>query len=236
MDLSLIFTIPGKPGLFKLVNQGKNNSIVESLLDKKRTPVFNMSKISSLAEIAIYTYEKDMELAEIFRNIFKKENGGKCISHNEDAAKLRAYFLEILPNFHQERVYDSNIKKVFQWYNLLLDNKLVDLELSEREKALLEENKKSETKEDLAEEKLAEEGTAAEKSPAKKASKAAKTATDSKETASIAKKTKKETGAKTGIGSAKKASAKVANTKVSGAKTSVNKTTARKSGASNKGK
>lgn len=135
MDLSLIFTIPGKPGLFKLVSQGKNSAVVEALTDGKRMPMFNLNQVSSLAEIAIYTYQKEVALTDVFRAIYKKENGGQALSHKADAADLKKWFGEVLPEYDRERVYDSNIRKVVQWYNLLQEKGLVDLEPSEREKA-----------------------------------------------------------------------------------------------------
>lgn len=140
MDLSLIFAIPGKSGLYKLVNQSKKNALVESLVDHKRLPIFNLDKVSSLEEIAIYTYDEEYPLIKLFRDIFLKEEGKACISHTEPDAKLRAYFLEVLPNYDQERVYTSNIKKVYQWYNLLVADNLIDEELSPREKAIEEAN------------------------------------------------------------------------------------------------
>lgn len=135
MDLSLIFTIPGKPGLFKLVSQGKNSAVVEALADGKRMPMFNLNQVSSLAEIAIYTYQKEVALTDVFRAIYKKENGGQALSHKADAADLKKWFEAVLPEYDRERVYDSNIRKVVQWYNILQEKGLVDLEPSEREKA-----------------------------------------------------------------------------------------------------
>lgn len=119
MNLTGIIAISGKPGLFKVIAQGKNNIIVESLEDKKRIPAYNSDRISALDDISIYTYDDDKPLREIYKTIFDKENGGLTISHKEDAKKLQAYLLEILPSYDQERVYGSDIKKLFQWYNLL---------------------------------------------------------------------------------------------------------------------
>lgn len=119
MNLTGIIAISGKPGLFKVIAQGKNNIIVESLEDKKRVPAYSTDRISALDDISIYTYDDDKPLREIYRTIFDKENGGETISHKEDAKKLKAYLLEILPSYDQERVYGSDIKKLFQWYNLL---------------------------------------------------------------------------------------------------------------------
>jgi Domain of unknown function (DUF5606) len=120
MNLTGIIAISGKPGLFKVVAQGKNNIIVESLEEKKRFPAYSSDRISALDDISIYTYEEDKPLKEIYKTIFEKENGGAILSHKEDLSKLTAYLLEVLPNYDQERVYPSDIKKLFQWYNLLL--------------------------------------------------------------------------------------------------------------------
>jgi hypothetical protein len=120
MNLTGIIAISGKPGLFKVVAQGKNNIIVESLEEKKRFPAYSSDRISALDDISIYTYEEDKPLKEIYKTIFEKENGGSILSHKEDLSKLTGYLLEVLPNYDQERVYPSDIKKLFQWYNLLL--------------------------------------------------------------------------------------------------------------------
>ena len=169
MDLSLIFNVPGKPGLYKLISQGKNSAIMESLIDKKRAPFFGLDKMSSLAEIAIYTEAEEIPLADVFRAIHKKENGGACLGHKEDAKKVRDYFAVVLPSYDRERVYESNIRKVLQWYNLLQKEGLVDQELSEREKAREEAIKEHEE----AEAKAAAKTEKAEK-PAKDEPKAAK--------------------------------------------------------------
>ena len=169
MDLSLIFNVPGKPGLYKLISQGKNSAIMESLIDKKRAPFFGLDKMSSLAEIAIYTEAEEIPLADVFRAIHKKENGGACLGHKEDAKKVRDYFAVVLPSYDRERVYESNIRKVLQWYNLLQKEGLVDQELSEREKAREEAIKEHEE----AEAKAAAKTEKAEK-PAKAEPKAAK--------------------------------------------------------------
>ena len=164
MDLSLIFNVPGKPGLYKLISQGKNSAIMESLVDKKRAPFFGLDKMSSLAEIAIYTEADEIPLADVFRAIHKKENGGACLGHKEDAKKVRDYFAVVLPTYDRERVYESNIRKVLQWYNLLQKEGLVDQELSEREKAREEAIKEHEEAEAKA---AAKAEPKAEKAPAK---------------------------------------------------------------------
>ena len=118
MKLTGVIAISGRPGLYKVVAQGKNNVIVESLNDKKRFPAYSSDRISALEDISIYTYDEDKPLKEIIATIFEKENGGPAISHKESEANLVAYISEVLPNYDQERVYISDIKKIFQWYNL----------------------------------------------------------------------------------------------------------------------
>jgi predicted RNase H-like nuclease len=127
-----ILAISGHSGLFKMVSNAKNALIVESLVDKKRMPAYATSKISALEDIAIFTYEGDVQLAEVFKNIKEKENGGKAVSHKASGNELKAYMEEVLPNYDQERVYVSDMKKVFQWYNLLQENNLLE-EVAEEE-------------------------------------------------------------------------------------------------------
>ncbi len=119
MDLTNFFSVPGKAGLFQLVTYTRNGAIVESLLDGKRIPIGGGSKPSSLEEICMYTDEEDKPLKEIFDTIFEKENGGLAIDSKEDPKKLAAYFAEIVPNYDRARVYPSDMKKLFAWYNLL---------------------------------------------------------------------------------------------------------------------
>ena len=120
--LKRILSISGKQGLFRLVNQGKNMLIVESLLNGKRTPAYAHDKIISLGDIAIYTVENDVPLAYVFEAV-KEKNEGKHVDVKAlgDDEAVRAYFKEILPDFDEERVYTTDIKKVFNWYNQLLD-------------------------------------------------------------------------------------------------------------------
>ena len=119
MSIQKILAISGKPGLYELKVQTRTGFVAESLLDGKRITVSMRSNVSLLSEIAVYTYSEEVRLAEVFKSIATKENDGPTISHKEDDAKLKSYFREILPNFDEERVYTSNIKKVLQWYNLL---------------------------------------------------------------------------------------------------------------------
>ena len=137
MNLTGIIAISGRPGLFQVVAQGKNNLIVESLEDGKRFPAYSTDRISALEDISVYTYDEDASLGELFEAIFNKENGGEAPSHKADKLTLENYLLEILPNYDQERVYFSDLKKIFQWYNLL--HKKGMLTLSEAEENHVEE-------------------------------------------------------------------------------------------------
>jgi Domain of unknown function (DUF5606) len=125
MNLEKILAISGKPGLFALKVQTRTGFVAESLLDGKKVTVSLKSNVSLLTEISVYTYEAEKPLAEVMSNIAKKENNGKAISHKEDNATLSAYFREVLPEYDEERVYASDIKKILNWYNMLQERGLV---------------------------------------------------------------------------------------------------------------
>jgi len=179
MDLSGIISISGKPGLFKVVAQSKNNIIVESLIDNKRIPAYSTDRISALEDISIYTYEEDVPLKEVYISLAKKENLGVAPSHKESMNTLTAYLEEILPDYDQDRVYPSDIKKLFQWYNILHKAGLIKLE-EEKKEEKKEETKKVAPKKKAETEKTEEKKPAAKKPAAKKP--AAKKADDKKET------------------------------------------------------
>lgn len=119
MNLKGVIAISGKPGLYKVVGQGRNNIIVESLDTDKKIPAYAKDRISAIEDISIYTYEDDIPLKDVFQSIYDKEQGENCISHKESLNKLETYLEEVLPNYDKERVYPSDIKKIFQWYNML---------------------------------------------------------------------------------------------------------------------
>lgn len=121
MDLSGIISISGRPGLFKVIAQGKNNIIVESLIDKKRIPAYATDRISALEDISIYTIDGEKSLQDVLAAMYEKQEGKPGLSHKDDISNLQAYLLEILPDYDEERVYASDIKKLFQWYNMLLN-------------------------------------------------------------------------------------------------------------------
>ena len=117
MSLEKIVAESGKPGLYEIISQTKGGLIVKSLVDNKRLPINAMHNVSVLNDIAIYTYDDEVPLREVFKTISEKEDD--VISHKESNANLISFFNDILPNFDQERVYPSNIKKVVQWYTIL---------------------------------------------------------------------------------------------------------------------
>ncbi|RCS27357.1 hypothetical protein DUT90_04390 [Polaribacter sp. WD7] len=121
MEFNKIISVTGKPGLFQVISQSKNAIIAESLIDKKRLAINATQNVSLLENIAIYTYEEDLPLWNVFKAINEKTEGKAAISHKESGKKLEAFFLEALPNYDEERVYTSNIKKVIQWYNILVE-------------------------------------------------------------------------------------------------------------------
>jgi len=128
MDLSKILSISGKNGLFNMISQGKNNFIVESLEDKKRFPAFQSDGVSTLDNISIYTYDDAIELGKVLQAIYLKQDKQPLEYKSLTDAQLRAYFKEVLPNYDEERVFISNIKKIYQWYNILLKNDLISIE------------------------------------------------------------------------------------------------------------
>lgn len=148
MKLDKVLSISGKPGLYELKAQTRGGFVAESMLDGKKISVNLRHNVSLLSEIAIYTYTEEVPLREVFQKISEKENGGEAISHKESKAKLEEYFSEVLPDYDEDRVYVSDIKKIFQWYNLLVSKGYTDF-----------------TK---AEDTTAEEGTSEEETTSKK--------------------------------------------------------------------
>ncbi len=128
MNLEKILAISGMPGIYLLKLQTRTGFIAESLLDGKRITVGLRSNVSLLSEISIYTHDAEKPLAEVMRAIAAKENNGPAISHKEDTAKLVTYFREVLPNYDEDRVYASDIKKIINWYGILQSKGLVSSE------------------------------------------------------------------------------------------------------------
>ena len=126
MSLDKILAISGKPGLFEIVTQTRTGAVVQSLIDKKRITVGAHSNISILSEIAIYTLAEEVPLRDVLKKVMDKENGEQTsISHKDGKDALEEYFFDVLPDYDEDRVYASDIKKVIQWYNLLQKNDLL---------------------------------------------------------------------------------------------------------------
>ncbi|NIF07051.1 hypothetical protein F3J23_16560 [Chryseobacterium sp. Tr-659] len=119
MLLEKIISISGKPGLYKLVSQLRNGFIIEDVTNKKKVSIGNSSQVSLLDNIAMFTFEKEVPLFEVFENIAKNNDYKETISHKSSDADLKDFMLTSLPNYDTERVYSSDIKKLAQWYNIL---------------------------------------------------------------------------------------------------------------------
>jgi len=151
MNVEKILAISGKPGLFELKIQTRSGFLAESLLDGKKITVGLRSNVSLLSEISMYTYSAEKPLVEIMRAIAIKENEGPTpITHKDDNAKLIAYFKEIVPDYDEDRVYASDIKKLLNWYNILQAKGLVSKEEPKIENA---EEVKEQIVEELAKDK-----------------------------------------------------------------------------------
>lgn len=132
--LETILAISGKPGLYRLVNRGNRSLIVETLdAQKKRMPAFGTDKIISLADIAMYTDEEEVPLRQVLKNIYEME-GGKATSIDYRKAsreELADFMAKALPNYDRDHVYPSDMKKLIQWYNILVENCITDFEEAE---------------------------------------------------------------------------------------------------------
>lgn len=144
MDLKKILSVSGKSGLFIVIAQTKNGAIVESMIDKKRFPVFATDKISTLADISVFCSEEDMPLKDVLKKIFEKENAQKVtVPTNGDA--MKTYFNEVLPEYDKDRVYVSDIKKIIMWYNQLVENNMLEFgEENEKNEVAEAEHEKNE--------------------------------------------------------------------------------------------
>ena len=133
--LKNILAITGKPGLYKLVSRGNNMLIVESLVDGKRTPTYARDKIVALSDVSMFTDADDIALSEVLTNAGKKE-GLKAVTMDPKKAsnaELQAWFDEVLPNWDRDRVYPSDIRKLIQWYNILINAGITDFTVKDEE-------------------------------------------------------------------------------------------------------
>ena len=136
--LRTILSVSGKPGLYKLISQGKNMLILEALdATKKRFPVYGHDKVISLGDIAMYTDDEEVALAEVLESVKTKENGAVAsIDYKKaSAAELQTFMAEVLPTYDRDRVHNSDIKKLIQWYNILVSNGITEFVAAEEETA-----------------------------------------------------------------------------------------------------
>jgi len=143
-----VLSISGQSGLFRFISQGRQGVIVESIESKKRMNASASFKISALEDIAIFTEDKELPLEEVMKRIYQKEQAKSCINHKSPTDELVTYFKEIVPDYDQDRVYVSDMKKVCKWYNILIENNMLSFEESEEEKEENEESKENEEKEE----------------------------------------------------------------------------------------
>lgn len=131
MNMETILAISGKPGLYKLVSSSNTGLIIEMLDEsKKRTPVFPTDRVTSLADIAMYTDSEDIALWKVLKNLGEKEGNKECLFNYKKASKaeLHDFFSQVLPSYDRDRVHDGDIKKLIQWYNILIKNGFTDFE------------------------------------------------------------------------------------------------------------
>lgn len=177
MDLSRVIAISGKPGLYRLISQTRGGFVVEDLEKGKKISIASNYNVSLLDNVAIYGVSQEYPLAEVFFRIYKKENGGETIDHKSSGAELRKYMEEVLPEYDDSRVYDSDLKKLFQWYNILHKNGLLNIDLAAVEAAMAAQQAQEAPVAEVVEE--AKEEVAVEEKPKKKAP--AKKAADKKD-------------------------------------------------------
>lgn len=142
MVLKDFIAVTNESGLFKFLAQGKNAIVAENIETQKRLSLFSSAKISALEEITLYTTGENIALSDVFDRIYDKENGGMCIDYKSEGAALKKYMAEILPEYDRDRVFVSDMKKLFRWYNILQTHNL----LVKEEEAAPTENSEGEEK------------------------------------------------------------------------------------------
>lgn len=145
VELEKIVSVSGKPGIYMLISGGKQATIVESLVDGKRMPVYPTQKVSTLSDISMFTLEDDMPLRDILLSAKEVFKGGQAPDHKSDSKVIRDAMKKIVPNYDADRVYDSDIKKLLQWYNILQSKDMLDFHsTAELEEEMKKENEKAE--------------------------------------------------------------------------------------------
>jgi len=180
MKITDILAVAGKPGLYQVLASGSASIVVESMVDGKRSSVPGTARVSNLADITMYTHDDDVPLLDILNRMHDAQKGAEGPSHKDAAQTLRDFVDGIVPELDHDRVYQSDLKKLVQWYNLLVSKGAFPLEAPEKpEDAPAEEAPKKEAKAEAKAEKKPAKKAAAKKPAAKKP--AAKKATKKKE-------------------------------------------------------
>ena len=136
MKITEVLAIAGKPGLYKVIASSAKNLVVESMTDGKRTSVPGSARVSSLGDITMYTHSEDMPLRDILNKMHKKTKGEEAPGHNSSSASEIKDFVEsVVADLDYNRIYNSDLKKLVQWYNILLTKEAFPLESEEEEKA-----------------------------------------------------------------------------------------------------
>lgn len=139
-----ILSISGRPGLYKLVSYGKNILLVEGLTDGKRFPVHSRERVMALGDISIFTTAEDIPLSKVFENIGKKfENKAIDAKSYTTPDQLHEFMGSALENWDEERVHNSDIKKIISWYNILIGAGITDFTAKEEEEEAKEEEEKT---------------------------------------------------------------------------------------------
>lgn len=133
MGLEKVLSISGKPGLYELTAQTRGGFVAKSITEGNKISVNVRHNVSLLSEIAVYTYTEEVPLGTVFQKMYEKEDGKPAIDHKASKKDLESYFAEVLPDYDVERVYQSDIKKIIQWYNLLVTNGFTDFSKEEKE-------------------------------------------------------------------------------------------------------
>lgn len=147
MDLTIIISVSGKPGLYKVVGQTRTGLIAQSLVDEKRIPVRSTDKVSALSDISIFTYEEDLPLAEVLQKMHLHYDGKNTPDQLNDGKWMGDELRSVIENYDEARVYTSDLKKLFKWYNLLNEQGLVDQEVEGEKEAEEEPTPAKETEE-----------------------------------------------------------------------------------------
>jgi hypothetical protein len=134
MKISDVLAISGKPGLFKILASSPKNLVVESMIDGKRSSIPGSLRVSSLSDITMYTTNEDVPLREILKSMFDKNKGKPALSHNAAPQEVKDFIDSVVDNLDHGRVYASDLRKLVQWYNLLISQKALPFEVEEEKK------------------------------------------------------------------------------------------------------